>query len=161
MHHRLRKLQCYYGLFLWHYLVKKNPEIKNTAVILIPTVNDIDSYYALLYADQYVKNKRRDNAVILTHDSRINKVIGDFSDKIIKVIPFSRKKSEALMQYATLYDFDERLIIASLNEPKGRNGTSPVGVKGITEEEIFAVGVYGCFPFEKELPVSFPNSIFE
>jgi len=142
--------QCRHGYFLWHHLVKKHPEIQNTAVILMPSCEDMDNYYAMLYIDQFLEHSERDNAVLLTHDSRVMQSAASFSANIISVIPFSRKKSEILMKYASLYEFDNRLVIASLNEPVGRNGKSLVGIKGLTEEEIFAIGVYRLFPFRKE-----------
>lgn len=157
----IRKIQCYHGFYIWHQLIAKHPEIKNTAVILLPSSDDTNNYYALLYANQGITKMERDNAVILTFDKRVMASAKNFSNRIVNIIPFSRKRALALMRYASLYNFDDRLVIASLDEPSGRNGRDLVGIKGITEEEIFAVGVYKCYPFKKETPVTFAGSKFE
>ena len=39
--------------------------------------------------------------------------------------------------------FTNKLIIVSLDEPQGRNGTNLIGTKGVTEEEIVAIGILG------------------
>ncbi len=46
------------------------------------------------------------------------------------------------MKFYSLYMFTDRLVIASLDEPDGRNGERMVGKKGITVGEIFPIGVY-------------------
>lgn len=40
---------------------------------------------------------------------------------------------------------DDRLIIASLDEPYGRFGSRLLGLNGLTEEELFVIGVYSLF----------------
>lgn len=152
--------QCRCGYLLWHQLIKKHPEIQNTAVVLMPSCDDADNYYAMLYLDQFLESTKRDNAVILSYDERVRAAASDFSANITSVIPFSRKKAELLMKYASLYEFDNRLVIASLEEPTGRKGRSLVGVKNLTAEEIFAMGVYRLYPFRKEKPIKWNGSNF-
>ena len=53
------------------------------------------------------------------------------------------------MQYYCLYEFDKRLVIASLDEPNGRRGSALIGKRGTTKEEIFVIGVYRIYPFER------------
>lgn len=149
------------GWFLWSLLMKTHKEIQNTAVILMPSKNDAYNYYAMLYVNQYLNKIERENAVILTHDKRVIRDAKNFSPNITSVIPWSRKKAKLLMKYASLYEFDNRLCIASLEEPYGRNGERLVDVKGITQEEIFAIGVYRLFPFVAEKHISWGKSIFE
>ena len=52
-----------------------------------------------------------------------------------------------MLQLACLYQFDDRFICASIEQPTGRNGGS-LGIVGKTKEEVFSVGVYGLYPFE-------------
>lgn len=155
------KRECQRGFLVWHLLIKKHPEIKNTAVILMPSCEDSYNYYALLYMNQFLKKSKRDNAVLLTWDKRVIQCAKDFSENITSVIPFSRRKAELLMKYTSLYNFDDRLTVASLVEPIGRDGHALIGVRGLTEEELFAIGVYGLFPFDKEIPKSFSGRKFE
>lgn len=146
-------LKCYRGAFVWHKILKQNPEISNTAVVLVPEINDDANYYALLYMDDFLNSTNRDNAVILTFDARIQKVCSQFSQRIIRVILLNQKEIEFLMQYMSLYCFDNRLVVASLDKPAGRDGTKLVGLKGLTFEEVFSIGVYGLYPFRKQAPV--------
>lgn len=149
--------QCKCGYFVWHQLIRKHPEIQNTAVVLMPSCDDLCNYYAMLYINQFLEVTNRENAVILTYDKQVIENADKFSANIIAVIPFSRKKAELLMKYTSLYEFDSRLVVASLDEPTGRNGKNLVGIKGLTEEEIFAIGVYRLYPFRKEKPVAWIN----
>ena len=143
------KFYCYLGYWMWHALIKKHPEIQNTAVIILPTKRDSYSYYSLLYLDQFLEKSNRDNAVILTFDKKVIQTARDFSSNIVSIIPVTRRKMKYILTYASLYEFDNRLIIASLEEPVGRNGRNLIGIKGLTEEEIFVIGVYRIFPFVK------------
>ena len=51
------------------------------------------------------------------------------------------------MQFYCLYEFNKKFIVASLDEPYGRNGMALVGKKGTTKEEAFVMGVYRIYPF--------------
>ena len=150
--------KCYKGAFVWHKLMKENPEIANTAVILLPEVDDICNYYALLYLDDFLNKTNRDNAVFLTVDNRIQQVHSEFSSRIIRVVPIAPKDVEHLMQYMSLFCFDDRLVVASLDKPDGRNGSALVGLKGLSAEEVFAIGVYRLYPFEKKAPLTWTKS---
>ncbi len=149
--------KCYYGAYIWHSLLKKHPEIASTAVILLPDSDNDCNYYAMLYINEFLNSQNFNNAVILTTDKRIKEVYGLFSDRIISVIPFSDKKTKYLMQYYTLYEFDRRLIVASLDKPYGRNGSSLVGLKGLTKEEVFVMGVYRLYPFKQKQPLAWKS----
>ena len=131
------------GKFVWHNLIKNNPEIQNTVIVLMPSEDEVVNQYALLYLDKLIEKVCRKNAVILTHDVAVIKNVVAYSDKIVKVVPFTRKQALKLMKYATLCEFDNRLYIASLEEPYGRFGSRMEGINGITKEEIVAAGIYG------------------
>lgn len=133
------------GRQLWRKLISRY-SIDNTAVILMPSTDSEINFYALLYLDQMIESRNFDDALILTYDPVVNKCAYMFSKKIIDVKYFSREKAEDLMQYYCLYEFDNRLIIASLDEPQGRNASALIDKKGITSEEIFAAGVYRLYP---------------
>ena len=140
---RIRR--AYKGRRWWKKLVSKY-QIDNTAVILMPSKDSEINFYALLYLDQMIKSRNYDNALILTYDPVVKKCAYMFSQMIIDVKFFSREKAEDLMQYYCLYEFDNRLIVASLDEPYGRNGSAFIGRKELTSEEIFATGVYRLYP---------------
>ena len=139
---------AYRGWWQWHKVIR-GKGVGNTAVVLLPSCDREINHLALLYLDDMLKSRKHDNAVILTHDPAVLKSAGLFSQKILRVIPFSRKKAEDLMQFYCLYEFDKRFLVASLDEPNGRNGSVLIGKKGTTQEEIFVIGVYRVYPFER------------
>ena len=118
-------------------------------MVLFPSCDTQINYLALLYLDEMLEARGYDNAVLLAHDPMVLKSASLFSQNILSVVPFSRKKAEDLMQFYCLYDFDSRFIVASLDEPNGRNGSVLIGKKGTTLEEIFVVGVYQVYPFTR------------
>ena len=155
-HLRRVKRQLYRNLVLsymgwWHWVMINR--IKgvgaNTAVVLLPSLDRETNYLALLYLDDMLRSRKYANAVILTHDPAVLRAAPLFSDKILKTVSFSRKKAEHLMQYYCLYEFNKRFIVASLDEPNGRNGSALVGKRGTTKEEIFVIGVYRVYPFTR------------
>lgn len=89
-------------------------------------------------------NKLADNSnkiIVLTHD---NSIMGykDFKNNV-DVIEFGRKEAEELMKFYALYQFTNKLIIVSLNEPEGRYGEGLIGKKGITLKELVYIGIFG------------------
>lgn len=155
-HLRKVKRQLYKNLIAsyrgWWQWVKIN-RIKgisgSTAVVLLPGCDRETNYLSLLYLDDMLKSRKYANAVILTHDPAVLKSSSLFSQKILKTVSFSRKKAEDLMQYYCLYEFNKRFIVASLDEPNGRNGSALIGKRGTTKEEIFVIGVYRVYPFTR------------
>lgn len=130
------------GKFVWHNLIKNNPEIQNTVIVLMPSRDEEVNKYALKYIDKLIERTQRKDAVILTIDTEIEKNLKNYSEKIIKAILFTRKQATKLIKYAALYEFDNRLYIASLEEPYGRFGNRLEGINGITKEEIVATGIF-------------------
>lgn len=116
---------------------------------MLPSCDREINHLALLYLNSMLKNRKHDNAIILTHDPEVIKAAHLYSDRILRVMPFSRKKAELIMQFYCLYEFNRKFIVASLDEPYGRNGSALIGKKGTTKEEIFVIGVYRVYPFER------------
>ena len=142
-------IAAYRGWWQWRKVIHRSGVGNATVVVLLPDCNRETNYLALLYLDDMLKSRKYDNAVILTHDPAVLKSAQLFSKKTLYVIPFSRKKAEDLMQFYCLYEFDRRFIVASLDEPNGRNGSALIGKRGTTVEEIFVIGVYRVYPFER------------
>lgn len=141
-------ISAYQGWWQWHKITKRKG-VSNTAVILLPSGERETNLLSLLYLDAMLKSRKHTNAIILTHDPEVIKSAHLFSNKILDVVNFSRKKAEHLMQFYCLYEFDKRFIVASLDEPNGRNGSALLGKRGTTKEEIFVIGVYRVYPFER------------
>lgn len=142
-------IASYRGWWQWHKIVKKKGVEGNTAIILLPSVERENNFLSLLYLDAMLKKRGFKNAVILTHDPMVKKTADMFSKNILFVKEFSRKKAKDLMQFYCLYEFDKRFICASIDEPNGRNGSAIIGKKGTTFEEVFVIGVYRVYPFER------------
>lgn len=150
---RKKFLMCYQGWWQWHKVLRHKSVGSATAVILLPSANQEYSYFALLHLDEMLASRGLKDAVILTYDQAVIKAAHLFSDYIAETIYFTRQQAEQLMQYSCLYEFDRRLVIASLQEPEGRKGETLVGKRGITREEVFAVGVYRVYPHKVPCPV--------
>lgn len=155
-HLRKVKRQLYKNLIAsykgwWHWvMINRIKGISaGTAVVLMPDCDRETNYLALLYLDDMLVAQKFVNAVILAHDPAVLRAAPLFSNKILKTVSFSRKKAEHLMQYYCLYEFNKRFIVASLDEPSGRNGSALVGKRGTTKEEIFVIGVYRVYPFTR------------
>lgn len=147
MRHNL--LESYRGWWVWHRLVKRY-HLGRTRVILLPSSNRAYNYAALRYVDQMLERHNYENAIFLSVDSVIQKVAGLFSKNILAVENITRKKAERLMQFYCLYEFDPRFVVASLEEPNGRNAVGLIGKNGTTVEELIAIGVYQIPDFVQE-----------
>lgn len=151
MHRNL--VSAYKGWWQWKR-IKRIEGFGQTAVILLPEKNREINRIALCYLDQLLEVHHYTNAVILSVDSDIKEAAPLFSDKILRVKTYSRRKAHNLLQLYCLLDFDERFVCASLQEPFGRKGDQVVGLHGTTTEEAFVVGVYGIYPF---VPMQLPR----
>lgn len=152
MFHSVYKLfQAYQGWWVYHRIMKKySPE--HAKIILLPSGRWEYSYYTLLYLDQMLAWQGYDAAVILTVDKEVRPVSGIFSKKILAVQKITKKQAKHLMQFYCLYDFDPRFVVASLEEPEGRNGLCMAGIHGITMEQLFVSGIYGIPVYKKQGP---------
>lgn len=139
----------YRGWWQWFLIKKTKGYGDRTAVLLLPGSNRDINYMALLYLDHMLKDRHYQNVIILAHDLAVQKAAPLFSKNILHMIPFSRKKAEDLMQFYCLYEFNKRFVIASLDEPNGRNGLALLGKRGTTLEELFVIGIYRLYPFER------------
>ena len=140
---------AYCGWWSWKKIIKRKEVSNRTVILLLPSCDREVNYFALLHLDELLKKRNFDNALILSHDGAVKKSAALFSDKILDVIEYSRKNAENLMQFYCLYDFDRRFIVASLDEPTGRNASRLIGKRGTTKEELLVIGVYRVYPFKR------------
>ena len=137
------------GKQVWDTFYEKYWPGDRTALILLPHVNCIENYYALIYIDTLIfrRNGEFENAIIITQDEKVLKSAKLISDKIIAVEKMSQSDICYLLEFYSLTIFDPRFIVASLSEPRGRNGFRLEGLNGLSIAEIFLMGVYKIFPF--------------
>lgn len=150
---RRNLIEVYRGWWFWHRLVKRY-RLGHTRVVLLPGENYSYHFNALLYLDEMLSHHQYESAVILSIDTAAAKAASLFSKNILAVEQISRKQAERLMQFYCLYEFDPRFIIASLDEPNGRNAAGLIGKNGTTVAELIAIGVY---QLPECLPKALPN----
>ncbi len=121
-------------------------------VILIPDAYTVDAYLSLLFLDDFIQEKNAESIIILSTDSIIKEVAFCFSKKIEEVILIDQEIKDALLKFYCLYEFSNRLIIASLTQPKGRRGKGLIQTGKVCYAEIFAVIVYGLTEIKKKEP---------
>lgn len=148
------------GWFQWQKIKRRKGVGHSTAIILMPALNAEYNLYTLLYLNDFIESHMFLDALLLTFDRRVLKYTSYISEYPISAVYFSRKNAESIMQYATLYDFDHRLYIASLDEPKGRKGAELIKSGKITTEELIAIGIFDIFPYKKRACPSFLKELF-
>lgn len=147
--------KAYKGRQLWIELRDKHQWGDGDYVILMPSDDKECNYYSLLYLNSFINQNKGQRAYLLTCDEGVKRNAARFSDKICDIIDFSRESAECLMKFYSLYTFTDKLIIASLNEPEGRSGLRLIGKKGLSVEEIVAIGIYGLRKFEKQADIEY------
>ena len=137
------------GWWIWHRVVKRY-HLGRTMVVLLPGCNKEYNYAALRYADQMLAYTGYGDVIFLSVDPVVKEAAPILCRHVRTVEVISRLKAQRLMQYYCLFEFDQRFLVASLEEPNGRNAKGLVGVNGTTVEELIALGVYRLPEFQKE-----------
>lgn len=138
-----------FGWWIWHRIVKRY-HLGRTRVVLLPSCNRSYNYAALHYADQMLHYHNFEDVIFLSVDPTIESAAPFLCHQLRGVETISRTNAERLMQYYCLLEFDPRFIVASLDEPNGRNAKGLIGVNGTTIAELIALGVYQLPKFERE-----------
>lgn len=140
-----RFLSACCGYFEWHRIVHKNNLRNEWAVILVPYPIDMEcTEYAVKYLEQFLTTNKYTKAIFLGDQKRLNKLFEKYKiDKQkYKILQFSKTKSNCLIDFYNANLNDSRLIIASLDVPRGRNGLDYLRTNVLTKEEIFVIGIY-------------------
>lgn len=137
------------GMDEWISIERLSRLAPNDYVLLFPSDRFDYNYFGLKYLDTFLERVNGNKAVLLTFDQYVLKNASTFSDNIKSIINFSREQAEKLLALYSLYIFDQRFVVISLDEPYTRNALGLIGKKGITAEELIAVGVYKIIPFRR------------
>ena len=121
--------------------------------MIFPHVNDSYNYFAMLYFDEYIKNKSIDNIVFVCDDIGLKKSKDLFTCQDIQFENMELEKIHLLLKYYALFEFTTRLKIISLTIPYNTRGENLLGVKGVTKEELLCFDIYR---FDHELKVKEP-----
>lgn len=130
--------QAEYGRKIWLELVDKYGLEGNFRVVLFPS-DDKDINTISVKAMRKLSEKV-EKLIALSYSQEV--LSWDVKESNIILQLFSRKEAEALMRFYSMYEFTDKLIIASLDEPEGRKGKGLIGAKGITLEELVNIGIF-------------------
>ncbi len=118
-----------------------------TEVVIFPEDDSRLNYYGLLYLDERLVRGLKKDAIIVTSNSGVEKAAGLFTKKIRSIILVSKEEVEDLLSLYGVIDTPAPFIVVSLDSPEGRHADRMLGVKGLTVEQLVAIGVYFIIPF--------------
>lgn len=142
---RYKVAQCAQGE--WDAMLHITKAGADDSVILFPGSDHECNLQGMRYLDTYMQRINTKRAIILTVDPFVKNNIGNFSDNVSSIIEISREQAQRFIVLYQLRIFDDRFIVVSLNEPICRNAEGMIDVKGITVEQLVAIGVYSIIPF--------------
>ncbi len=131
--------KAYRGRESWIQLLEEYGLGNRDYVVLFPAENNTVNPIAIGYVNKLAKIA--DKVLVLAYDNEVLNS-SEYQDNVT-AIRYEREQAEELMQFYSLYQFTDRLIIVSLDEPEGRCGGSLIGVNGITLDEMVAIGIFG------------------
>lgn len=129
------------GREYWLNLDKEYKIDAETYVVVFPDRGTKVNEYVLKYLPSFVDKVHSKRIILLSSDTDIIKKQSEDVEYI--AVYCEEEKIDALLSYYTLQMFTERIVIASLDKPEGRNGKNVIGINGITEEEAVAIGILG------------------
>lgn len=135
-------MQCFRGKIIWNKLQKRTIKHNPTGVILIPECDFRMVEYTQKYLAKLLENRQWESVVLIL-PIKMKKDAVNHPEHINSVFYWSKSRINALLQYYRLLDFDDRFIVASFDFPEGRNGKQLIGLKGLTAEKVFSIGIYG------------------
>ncbi len=121
-------------------ILSKLPD--KTAIVVFPDSGSIDNYYGLLYLDNFLQNFHYEKVWIITASNLFEKVVPVLVDSDYKIINMNQEDVDKIITLFSLTSINPAFWVASLSIPNGRKAANLVGIKGLTYEEVFAVGVY-------------------
>lgn len=131
------------GRMQWIRLMEQYGGEKDKYIILFPHKHAACNNYVLKYLSQFVEKVHVDTLLMVSCDKVLLKKVKDYTDINCIGVFWDDMQIQNLLSYYSLHMFTNKLIIVSLDEPQGRNGTNLIGTKGVTEEEIVAIGILG------------------
>ena len=141
------------GLAFWKW-IKKEIQIENDVVVLIPE-NDEEIYrYAGMYIDDLLIQGRKDKVVFLVRDDAYADLLMRYSINVKKIRRINSDSMNNLLMLYQLYQFDSNFYVASFNHPFGRNSEKIISDFSNERAELFATCIYRIIPQTKILKKS-------
>lgn len=131
------------GRRIWKkYNKRYDIEARGDYLVLLPSCEDEYNRHFFNYIDKCFEPRKR--IVILAADPKIEKIapLYERRNELI-VCHIAPKEIEELIAYYAFKPFYFRFYLISLDEPCERKCSHLIGKKGITAEELIAVGIMG------------------
>jgi len=135
-----RIVQSGQGYLTWRKITKSITD--RDVVLVMPEDCDELNYYSLLYIDRYIKKNQKRNCVIVTNNKKVLTHCKDISNTVTEIFQVNSKKINNLIQFYCLYQFDTRIMFASLSKPNGRNAERILNKNGVSIEDIVSIGIF-------------------
>ena len=140
---------CCAGRDVYNDILKKI-DVKNTSLIIFPESDLTLNYYGLLYLDEYLLRKLKNGAFILTYDVTVAKAAKVFSNNIKDCEIREKKDIFSLISLYQMINFEMDVVIISLERPSGRKASNLIGARGLSVEQLVAIGIYFIIPYRKQ-----------
>ncbi len=118
-------------------------------LVLFPDEDGKVNYYGLLYLDEHLVRNLKKEAVIVTSCPGVMRVASLFTPKIKDIVMVTEREMDCLIAYLKLSEGAIDFTIVSLTKPAGRRGEYLVGAKGLTVEQMVAIGIYFIIPYRQ------------
>ncbi|MBR1409252.1 MAG: hypothetical protein IJ573_10220 [Clostridia bacterium] len=147
-----RKRQAVIGWRVWRRLQKAMKAAggfdreRDVIVVAVPEDPDGEAL-ALLHMEHFAKTYGG-RVFFCSSNPLASKLLPVFFKDAV-CLAASAEEIEALECLAQLVKFCGRLRFASVSHPFGRIGERMIGVKGITEDEVFAIGACSLWKYER------------
>ncbi|MBR4504756.1 MAG: hypothetical protein IKP20_07290 [Candidatus Methanomethylophilaceae archaeon] len=119
----------------------------SSKIVLFPDTDTKVNFYGLLYLDEFLVRNLKKTAVIVTSNNGVAKSANYFTPKIKDIITVSEEEMDGLLALYSLRRNEMEMTVVSLDKPDGRTAIRFKGVRGMTVEQIIAIGVYFLIPF--------------
>lgn len=143
-------LEIYKGWKIWHKCIEKHSMKDDTAFVLMPSEDIRFNRYGILYLDNYLAENQMRSAVLVVTDKNKKMIKFSLSRKISGIQVVSEKQMKDLLMYYCACNPDRRFVVVDIDcFPVRKKLRNLIGVKGVTLEQLVAVGVYHLIPFDK------------
>ena len=136
------------GLSEWHRLDIKYSLKNNDYVVLFCDEDREINEAGMVYLDTFLNRIGGDRLIILTDNQFVIDNIKKYSDNLAGIEIISKEQSDCFISLYSLFHFDHRFRLVSLDKPFCRKAKRVIGVKGTTVEQLVAIGIFGIIPFK-------------
>lgn len=141
----VRLCHAFMGYIHWHVILQRYKISTECAVILIPSPADEEcTEYAVKYVKEFLRCNRYKSVAFVSSYPNLSHLIKKFQvESVVRSTIFlSDRKISQLLDFYNANLNDERLIVASLCVPCGRNALNYMNTGVLSKEEIFVIGIY-------------------